>query len=106
MPAVSGITKVEQDGSPSGNFVKSFIDGNGIVKATYSNGAEINYAKLAIVGFESSDNLIPVNNTLFEASNDTGIAIMLTGRIRILPILFSRRRWNLQRLMWRANLRA
>ena len=75
----SGITKVEQDGAPSGNFVKSFIDGNGIVKATYSNGAEINYAKLAIVGFESSDNLIPVNNTLFEASNDTGDSHYVNG---------------------------
>lgn len=68
----SGITKVDQDGKPSGNFVKSFIDENGIVKATYSNGETVNYAKLAVVGFASPDNLIPVNNTMFEASNDTG----------------------------------
>lgn len=75
----SGITKVEQDGAPSGNFVKSFIDANGIVKASYSNGKELNYAKLAIVGFESSDNLIPANNTLFEASNDSGASYYVNG---------------------------
>ncbi len=75
----SGITKVDQDGAPSGNFVKSYIDQNGIVKASYSNGTELNYAKLAIVGFESADNLIPVNNTLFEASNDTGASHYVNG---------------------------
>ena len=75
----SGITKVDQDGAPSGNFVKSYIDQNGVVKALYSNGTELNYAKLAIVGFESADNLIPVNNTLFEASNDTGASHYVNG---------------------------
>lgn len=75
----SGITKVDQDGAPSGNFVKSFIDGNGIVKATYSNGDVVNYAKLAIVGFEASDNLIQVNNTLFETSNDVGDSHYVNG---------------------------
>lgn len=75
----SGITKVEQDGAPSGNFVKSFIDENGIVKASYSNGKELNFAKLALVGFESADNLIPVNNTVFEASNDTGASHYVNG---------------------------
>lgn len=34
----TGITKVDQDGAPSGNFVKSYIDENGVVKASYSNG--------------------------------------------------------------------
>lgn len=75
----SGITKVEQDGSPSGNFVKSFIDDNGIVKATYSNGKEIAFAKLALVGFESPDNLTPINNTMFEANNDTGSSHYVNG---------------------------
>ena len=75
----SGITKVEQDGSPSGNFVKSFIDEHGIVKASYSNGDEIAFAKLAIVGFESADNLTPINNTMFEANNETGQSHYVNG---------------------------
>lgn len=75
----SGITKVEQNGSPSGNFVKSFIDENGVVKASYSNGDEIAFAKLALVGFESADNLTPVNNTMFEANNDTGQSHYVNG---------------------------
>ena len=75
----SGITKVEQDGSPSGNFIKSFIDDNGIVKASYSNGKEIAFAKLALVGFESPDNLTPINNTMFEANGDTGESHYVNG---------------------------
>lgn len=75
----TGITKVDQDGAPSGNFVKSYIDENGVVKASYSNGNELVYGKLALVGFESADNLIPVNNTLFEASNDTGASHYVNG---------------------------
>lgn len=68
----TGTTNIKQDGAPSGNFVKAFIDEGGVVKATYSNGDTINFAKLAITGFPSANNLIPTEGTLFEASSDSG----------------------------------
>ncbi len=68
----TGVTHVQQDGAESGSFVKSFIDEDGIVKAYYSNGDTYNFAKLAVVGFASPENLTPYNGTLFEANADTG----------------------------------
>jgi len=67
-----GITYVEQDGAPAGQFVKSYIDEDGIVKASYSNGDTYNFAKLALVSFTSPENLIPINGTMFEANAETG----------------------------------
>lgn len=68
----SGVTDVKQDGAPSGNFVKSFIDSDGVVKATYSNGKTIEFAKLALTGFESPNNMTPISGTMFQASNESG----------------------------------
>lgn len=68
----SGITDVKQDGAPSGTFVKSFIDSDGVVKATYSNGKTLNYAKLALVGFEAPNNMIPISGTVFQANKESG----------------------------------
>lgn len=70
----SGITKVEQDGTPGGNFQKAFIGDDGIVQGLYSNGKTVNFAKLALTNFQSPDNLIPVSGTLFQAGNGTGEA--------------------------------
>ncbi|MGN0914625.1 MAG: flagellar hook-basal body complex protein [Alphaproteobacteria bacterium] len=75
----TGITKVSQDGRESGNFVRALIDDYGVVKAQYSNGETLNYAKLAIVGFTSPENLTPVNGTLFEANSDTGSSYYVIG---------------------------
>ncbi len=75
----TGITKVSQDGRESGNFIRALIDDYGVVKAQYSNGETLNYAKLAIVGFTSPENLTPVNGTLFEANSDTGSSYYVIG---------------------------
>ena len=69
-----GITYVEQNGAPGGEFVKSFIDEDGVVKALYNNGSTLNYAKLALISFNAPENLTPVNGTLFEANAETGQA--------------------------------
>ncbi|MBE6445216.1 MAG: flagellar hook-basal body complex protein [Alphaproteobacteria bacterium] len=68
----TGITYVEQNGAAGGLFKDSFIDNNGVVKASYSNGDIYNFAKLALTGFTSPENLIPINGTLFEANAETG----------------------------------
>lgn len=70
----TGTTNVNQDGAPAGSFVKSFIDKDGVVKATYSNGDSYNFAKLTLVGFTAPENLSPFEGTLFEANGSTGEA--------------------------------
>ena len=75
----TGITKVSQDGRESGNFIRALIDDYGVVKAQCSNGETLNYAKLAIVGFTSPENLTPVNGTLFESNSDTGSSYYVIG---------------------------
>ncbi len=68
----TGIATINQNGAPSGSFIKSYIDEGGIVKASYTNGNTYNIAKLAITGFTAPNNLLAVDGTLFEATNDVG----------------------------------
>lgn len=75
----TGITHVSQDGKESGNYQYSYIDDDGVVKAHYSNGKTLNYAKLALVGFTSPENLIPVNGTMFEADANAGGSHYILG---------------------------
>ena len=68
----SGITKITQDGAPSGEFKSSSVDNDGIVYASYSNGKTYNIAKVALSSFTSPENLTPISGTLFEANGMTG----------------------------------
>lgn len=68
----NNLENVSQDGAPSGNFIKSFINSDGVVQAQYSNNKTINIAKLAVVGFTSPNSLNPIANTVFEATPDAG----------------------------------
>lgn len=81
----SGITKVNQDGAESGNFIKSYIGQDGVVQASYSNGKTVNFAKLALSNFQSPDNLIPVSGTLFEVGNGVGAMNYLENSEYIVP---------------------
>lgn len=66
------VLSITQDGAPSSSLEKTFIDTYGILQAQYADGRRINIAKLAVVAFESPENLIQQAGTMFEASNDTG----------------------------------
>lgn len=66
------ITKIEQNGFPSGNFTSIAFDRDGILRAHYDNGHDVTIAKLAVAGFTAPENLTPYNNTLFEANGETG----------------------------------
>ena len=68
----SEIVNVSQDGRIGGDYRYSYIDSGGVIQSLYTNGETIASGKLALVGFTSPENLIPINGTLFEASNDTG----------------------------------
>lgn len=73
------ITNISQDGKASSKLVGTFIDSYGILQAEYANGEKVNLAKLAVVGFESPENLIQQNGTMFEASNDIGQSYYVIG---------------------------
>ena len=73
------ITNISQDGRASSNLKETFIDGYGILQAVYDNGERVNIAKLAVVGFDSPENLIQSNGTMFEASNDVGESYFVIG---------------------------
>ena len=68
----SQVTKIEQNGFPSGNLLSVGFDEEGILRAYYSNDNDIAIAKLALTGFAAPENLTPYNNTLFEANGETG----------------------------------
>lgn len=75
----AGETYVSQDGVKSGDFLKSYIDRDGVVKAQYSNNRTLDIAKIALVGFTAPENLIPINGTMFEASDDVGESTYIMG---------------------------
>lgn len=68
----SEIVNVSQDGRVGGDYQYTYIDNGGVIQSKYTNGETIASGKLALVGFSSPENLIPINGTLFEASNDAG----------------------------------
>ena len=73
------ITNISQDGKASSVLKDTYIDSYGVLKAEYANGTKINIAKLAVVAFESPENLIQYNGTMFGVSNDTGQSRYLIG---------------------------
>ena len=73
------ITNISQDGQASSMLKNTYIDSYGVLKAEYNNGAKVNIAKLAVVAFESPENLIQYNGTMFGVSNDTGQSSYLIG---------------------------
>ncbi|MDD4556811.1 MAG: flagellar hook-basal body complex protein [Alphaproteobacteria bacterium] len=73
------VKDLAQDGKSSGNFLKSYIDDDGVLKAAYSNGQTIDVAKLSLVGFTAPENLTAVTGTLFQAGNGTGDSFYVMG---------------------------
>ncbi len=70
--ASSQVTKIEQNGFPSGTLISMGFDEDGVLRANYSNDNNISIAKLALAGFTAPENLSPYNTTLFEANGETG----------------------------------
>jgi len=73
------IVSITQDGRASSTLATTYIDSYGILQAEYKDGHKVNLAKLAVVGFDSPENLIQQSGTMFEASNDTGMSYYLIG---------------------------
>lgn len=73
------IIDITQDGSASSPLVKTYIDTYGVLQAEYADGRRRNIAKLAVVAFQSPENLIQQSGTMFETSNDTGESHYIIG---------------------------
>lgn len=81
----SEITKIQQNGFPSGEMTNMAFDDNGILRAHYSNGSNVTIAKLAVSGFTAPENLTPYNNTLFESNGETGNTFFVNTDELIVP---------------------
>ena len=72
-------TRISQDGVESGDYLGSYIDRDGVLRAQYTNDKTLDIAKLAVVGFQAPENLIPVSGTMFEATSDVGGSFYVIG---------------------------
>ena len=79
------LVNVSQDGYPSGRFVSCYFDEDGVLKGKYTNEKTVNYAQLALVGFEAPNNLYNVSNTMFQANAECGESYFLNGNGMIEP---------------------
>jgi len=75
----NGIQNISNNGYPSGYFTSAFIDSDGIVKARYTNGQTINYAKLGVMSFTAPENLTNVDGTMFAWNSAVGASSYLIG---------------------------
>ena len=73
------VIELSQDGKPSSELEKTYINNFGVLLAQYADGRVENIAKLAVVGFMSPENLIQENGTMFRTSNDTGNSFYVMG---------------------------
>lgn len=72
----SSISAQSQDGYASGAFTGVSVDGNGVVKGTYSNGQTVAVAQLAIAKFASNDGLGRAGHNLWVATRESGAAVL------------------------------
>ncbi len=79
------VTKIEQNGFPSGTLISLGFDEDGVLRAHYSNDNNLSIAKLAIAGFTAPENLSPYNTTLFEANGETGNQFYVNTEGLIVP---------------------
>ncbi|MFM9992998.1 MAG: flagellar hook-basal body complex protein [Burkholderiaceae bacterium] len=61
-----------QDGAPEGDLVGLAIADDGLVKASYSNGAQISLAKIVLVNFSNPAGLRQIGDTTYFKTSDSG----------------------------------
>jgi flagellar hook-basal body protein len=68
------ILSQSQDGAPEGGLVGVNIGDNGLVQASYSNGATQSLGKVVLVNFSNPAGLKQLGNTEWYASSQSGVA--------------------------------
>ncbi len=61
-----------QDGAPEGDLVGLAIKDDGLVQASYSNGAQKSLAKVVLVNFSNSSGLRQIGDTNYYKTSDSG----------------------------------
>lgn len=74
----SAVSLIQQDGASSGSLVGIAIDQQGIVTGRFSNGNSRTLYRVALAEFPSVEGLLPVGNTLFAQSSESGNALVGT----------------------------
>jgi flagellar hook protein FlgE len=70
------ISELKQDGYAFGKLTGVSFDGDGIVKATYSNGRYINLFQLQLADFPNVQGLKPLGGNVWEATYESGAKIV------------------------------
>lgn len=87
--ANSSAELVNQNGFPMGSLEKVSFDTSGVITGYYSNGLRKNLGQVAMAIFNNPAGLMKVGQTLFEESNNSGVAMIGTsgsgGRGTIAP---------------------
>ena len=66
------VSPFSRDGEPAGTFTGFSTDNNGVIWASYSNGAVKAVAQLALADFKNVAGLLRAGNNLYEASPNSG----------------------------------
>jgi flagellar hook protein FlgE len=74
----SAVSLIQQDGTGAGALVGIDIDQQGIVTGRFSNGSTRALYRVALADFASVEGLLPVGNTLFAQSSESGSALIGT----------------------------
>lgn len=74
----SAVSLLQQNGSASGSLVSIAIDQQGVITGRFSNGDLRTLYRVAMANFSSVEGLIPVGNTLFAQSSESGDALIGT----------------------------
>jgi flagellar hook protein FlgE len=74
----SDVISQSQDGYATGTLVSLSIDGDGNILGNYSNGEPRKLARIALAKFSNPLGLTKVGNNLYEASDESGTAVIGT----------------------------
>jgi flagellar hook protein FlgE len=67
-----------QDGRPGGTLMDYAIDGEGVIKGTFSNGAVRDFGQLALATFRNPEGLVAQSENLYAVGANSGEAAVVT----------------------------
>ena len=74
----SSVSVIQQDGTAAGSLVSISIDQQGLMTGRFSNGSLRTLYRVALAQFPSVEGLLPVGNTLFAQSSESGDPLLGT----------------------------
>jgi flagellar hook protein FlgE len=85
----SSITPREQNGYGSGDLSNISIDQNGGIQGTFSNGTVITLGQIMVAEFNNPSGLLREGDTMYNISDNSGIAAILTPGVSSQSKIFS-----------------